>query len=231
MPNQDNLFWQGEGDAWFRRNREALHIKTQAIEKDHTFCMVQKFLEKKPRRILEVGCSNGWRLAELNKQFKCVCVGVEPSMEAIREGKKMYPGITLKRGVASSIPVEKVFDLVIVSFVFHWISREMLLKSVGEIDRVLDNNGYLIISDFLPDFPNKVPYHHLPKKDAYTYKLDYANIFTSSALYTLVARITFDHDNKKFSSSIPSHRRGVCSLLRKSFDEFYLKQERVGLSS
>jgi len=71
-------------------------------------------------KIVELGCSNGWRLNNFYKKFNGVnCFGVDASIKAIENGKKRYPHITFFHGLLSQIPLEEEFDLVIVSFVLH----------------------------------------------------------------------------------------------------------------
>ena len=180
-----------------------------------------------PKRILEIGCSNGWRLDLLRKRYGATCVGVEPSLAAIRDGRKRYPQVKIHRGVASALPLKGAFDLVLVPFVLHWVARERLLQSISEIDRVLSDNGLLLISDFAPDFPTRVHYHHLAHDEVYTFKLDYAQIFSSTAMYATVGRLAFDHDEHRLGVDVSGPKRGVSTLLRKSYKDFLLEQQRA----
>ena len=186
---QDNVFLNGEGDAWFRRSRANSISRTEQEAKDVLLRILDSY-SIKPKNVLDVGCSNGWRLALLHERYGARCVGVEPSGEAVRDGRKRFPEIELLRGAAASIPLAKgdAFDLVIVNFVFHWISRASLLQSVAEIDRHVKDGGYLLISDFFPDWPVQNVYHHLPPGQVYTYKMDYAGLYTATNLYSLVTR-------------------------------------------
>ncbi len=221
IPLQEKTFLDGEADAWFKRCKKVL-INPEHSDRDFPLQLIRDS-KCSPKNVLEIGCSNGWRLSKIKEEFSCQCFGIDPSQEAIRDGKVRYPKIELYHGIASQLPVLPVetFDLVIVNFVFHWISRELLFKSVATIDSLTANNGFLIVGDFLPDYACRTPYHHLPNKELYTYKLDYAEIFLSTALYTRASLTTFDHDNKNEFSNIPSNRRGFVSLLRKSMTEFY----------
>jgi len=222
--NQDKIFYKKEGDEWFNRNKD--YISRNKCDKDFPIRIIE-MLGLKPEKTLEIGASNGYRLAEISKKLeKGKYVAVEPSKIAIEDGKKKYPFIDFRRGLMYNLPMEdEKFDLVIVNFVFHWVEREHLLRSVAEIDRVLNNGGYLIIGDFLPDVPTKVKYHHLPDKGVYTYKQDYANIFISSEQYNLILRHTFDHDSNAVSSEVDSNSRGVCSCLKKNQDGKYIEKK------
>ena len=221
--NQEKKFFENEGNNWFMRNKRALSDAHDAIKQDWILVMLEKY-GIKPHRILEIGCSNGWRLDVLQKKYGAECVGVEPSIAAIEDGKQRYPLLKLHRGLASKLSIEGTFDLVIVPFVFHWVGRAELLRSVAEVDRVVADGGFLMISDFAPDAPMRTVYHHLPNEGVYTYKIDYANIFTSTALYSMVARFTFGHDSGKLETKVDSSARGVCVLLRKSFTDFMVEK-------
>jgi SAM-dependent methyltransferase len=218
---QDDLFFDTEGDAWFNRNSKVLGTN---FENDFPLKLIDLF-DLKPTKVLDVGAANGYRLAEISRRFGSgVYVAIEPSHEAIMDGQKRFPFIEFRRGLMYDLPLQEdeVFDLVIVNFVFHWISRDKLFSSVSELDRAIADGGYLILGDFLPDMPTKVKYHHLPDQEVFTYKQSYADIFLSSGLYTLVAQLTFDHDLHSFNPEIGGESRGVCSVLRKNKENLYV---------
>lgn len=220
---QDDKFLQGEGDAWFKRN-EPLLSKHSYVENDVPLYFIDKY-SIKPKNVLEVGCGNGFRLSEIYRKYGSKCIGVEPSSSAIADGKKKYPDIELQKGLVHSLPIVDKNDLVIVNYVLHWVSREMLLKSITEIDRVVSESGYLIVGDFLPDYPSANRYHHLLDDEVYTYKLDYSGIFLATGLYSLVARLTYyeGHEGPEFDILATHNNRGACTLLRKSYTGFYTK--------
>ncbi|MBU2264793.1 class I SAM-dependent methyltransferase [Patescibacteria group bacterium] len=214
MKNQEKIFFNTEGDNWFVRNNKK--IGAVKISQDLPLFLMEKY-SLQPKKILEIGCSNGWRLNEINKRYHSRCFGIEPSLRAISDGRKKYKKILFKRGLVHNLPLndKNKFDLIIVNFVLHWVSRELLFKAIAEIDRVLVKGGHLIIGDFLPDYPVSNFYHHLPDKVVYTYKLDYAHLFLDSAFYRIVAQLTFDHKSELLLTDTSSLDRCVCSLLKK----------------
>jgi SAM-dependent methyltransferase len=218
---QDDIFLNYEGDAWFNRNAKFLGT---TFENDIPLKLIDLF-NLKPKKVLDVGAANGYRLAEISRRFGAGnYVAIEPSHEAIMDGQKRFPFIEFRRGLMYDLPLQadEVFDLVIVNFVFHWVSRDKLLSSVSELDKAIADGGFLILGDFLPNMPTKVKYHHLPDHEVFTYKQNYANIFLSSELYTLVAQLTFDHDMHSFNPDIDSNSRGGCSVLRKNKEDLYV---------
>jgi ubiquinone/menaquinone biosynthesis C-methylase UbiE len=216
--SQDNVFLKSEGDNWFKRNANSL-VGTH--DKDFVIDLIQLY-NIVPKNVLEIGASNGWRLNEINGIYGCNCVAVEPSELAINAGKEKYPIIEFHRAVANELPFDKdqKFDLVIINFVFHWIGREQLFKSVSEIDRVLSDGGFLVIGDFMPDSPNKVNYYHIKDQQIWTYKQDYARLFTCSNVYKLIGSITGHHETKKFDPYVDNKSRIAVTLLKKDYDNY-----------
>lgn len=222
--SQDDIFMSDEGNQWFKRNKNAIVDQNRF---DWPINIIESLKEKeKIGRILELGCANGWRLARIKDMFQrnVELYGSDASKEAITDGMNRYPDLKLKQGLLSEISFDVMFDLVIVHFVFHWVDRKSLVKSIAEIDRVICDQGLLIVGDFLPDFPQKRPYHPLPGQDVFTYKQDYANIFKAFGTYSEIFRVTFNSDRiTQYLGGNPSDERGCCCLLQKSLDGYYLK--------
>ena len=130
--------------------------------------------------VLEIGAANGARLAKISERFEARAVAVEPSAEAIQDGRVRFPDVKFVKAKASAIPLQEMFDLIIINFVLHWVDRRNLLRSMAEIDRLLKDGGYLIIGDFLPSNLTKVRYHHVKNQEIYTYKQNYAATFLAS---------------------------------------------------
>jgi len=174
------------------------------------------------RNVLELGCSNGWRLDMLRQRLGVRCVGVDASGGAVDHGRRQYPGLELHQGVLSKVPLSEAFDLVIVHFVLHWVDRATLAASVAEIDRMVRDGGYLCVGDFLPDFQQRRHYHHLPGAEVFTYKQDYAAIFENLGTYRALTRVTYERGD----AAVPlapsrSDERKSCTLLAKSLQGFY----------
>ncbi|MFA6279080.1 MAG: class I SAM-dependent methyltransferase [Candidatus Paceibacterota bacterium] len=179
--NQETAFLT-EGDPY--------HLRNQGLKSD----LLDEYLDTLSLggNILDIGTQDGRRLARL----KGKCFGIEPSQLAVDEGKKKYPHISLQRGLSHELPFsDEMFDVVMISYVFHWVGRKNLLKTVSEMDRVLKSGGLLIIQDFYPIQPKAVPYHY--KDELFTYKQNYWEIFTATQLYTLVEKIPTIHLSNK----------------------------------
>jgi SAM-dependent methyltransferase len=182
-----------------------------------------------PKRVLEVGCSNGYRLEAIRRITGCHATGVEPSEAAIADGRSRFPDVELLRGTLEALPVPAgaQFDLVICNFVLHWVSRATLLASIAEIDRCVADGGCLIVGDFLPDSPVRVPYHHLADHGVYTFKQDYAALFTATGLYREVVRLVCDHATHRVSADASAADRCAFVLLRREEQAFYGVSNRI----
>ncbi len=217
MGKQEDIFLSFEGDNWFERNKEAL------TKRDDLVVFLLDLYRIKPSRVLEIGCSNGYRLARLKEKYGCEVIGVEPSEKAIEDGRSKFPGVEFVRGTAEDMDFQEgLFDLIILKSVMHWIDRDVLLKSVANIDRSLARNGLLVIGDFQTPYPIKRRYHHLKDMEVYTYKLSYRNIFLSTGGYIEIAFLSMDHDTHTLSVDAEMDRYYGLALLKKK--EIYVNR-------
>jgi len=221
---QDNVFMQSEGDRWFARNRSALN-EFDAVA-DLPLRLLSLY-DLRPASALEIGAANGVRLAEIHRRTGARVVAVEPSAQALIEGKVAYPSVSFVRGAAHSIPLQQNFDLVIVNFVFHWIDRINLLRSVAEVDRLVRDDGWLIIGDFHPSNRIQVPYHHLKDENVFTFKQNYAETFLASGLYHPVCLLTADHSAKRLKPAVGEGERIGAWLLQKSLRNHFIAAETM----
>ena len=219
---QDRIFLKGEADRYFLRNRKALVKKGKIDWPCNTLALLDPAIRKKIKTVVELGCANGWRLARLRARMPGRYVGIEPSPEAVREGMRRYRGLELSTGTLEKNSLKEEFDLVVVSFVLHWVDRRTLARSIAGIDRVVKDGGYLLLSDFLPDAPSRRRYGHLPGQDVFTYKQDYADVFKALNSYQELARLIFDADRyARTTAPAPSRSRCMSVLLHKSLTGRY----------
>ncbi|NBO17914.1 MAG: class I SAM-dependent methyltransferase [Proteobacteria bacterium] len=213
---QKTVFLSEEADAWYGRNREALAKKLTDPQDDK----VQHVLAKAglaPQHVLEVGCSNGWRLRQMAERFGCACSGVEPSVTAVAEAKAAAPGMDIRVGAADSLPfADAAFDMLIYGFCLYLCDRSDLFRILAEGDRVLAEGGHVVIYDFNTDTPYRNPYAHLP--GLYAYKMDYARLFTANPAYTQVVQVLMGTNGEEHPDM--DNRLGITILKKDSVAAF-----------
>jgi SAM-dependent methyltransferase len=213
VPDQTDIFSADEGDNWFRRNVASLDGRSGP---DHVVEFLSRWNEGEPvHSVCELGCSNGWKLAAIAGRFPAVerLAGSDLSRAAIRDGRRRWPQLELAVGSIDRPELRGVFDVVIVSFVFHWVARDRLAASVAAVDRLVRGGGALILADFLPDRPCARPYHHRTDVEIYTYKQDYGQCFTALGTYEEIQREVFSHAGNE--GPIDEQDRAMCALLLK----------------
>jgi ubiquinone/menaquinone biosynthesis C-methylase UbiE len=125
-----------------------------AEEKEFTTPFQIKLFKKvvpKEARIIDVGCGYGRTLHELYLSEFTNLSGVDISKKMIDKGTMLYPQLTIKKYDGSRLPFENnSFDAVILLAVLTCIiSNNEQEKLIGEIQRVLKDDGILYINDFL----------------------------------------------------------------------------------
>lgn len=203
---QRDYFLESEGNGWYSRNR----IEKARLEEKRAhdpLLPVLRRLESPPRRVLEIGASNGWRLALLREEWPGGTFhGVDPSSRAVEDAPG---GVTLSCGTADSLPYEDAsFDLVIFGFCLYLCDRADLFRIAAEADRVLADGGTMAIYDFSPPQPYRNPYAH--GADIYSYKMDYSALFSWNPAYRIAERHEQTHPGGK--ADTPDNQVGIVLL-------------------
>lgn len=190
--NQKLKFIECEGDNWFDRN----HIyatQNYNSRKDVVIELLHR-CNVKPNKVLEIGCSSGYRLNVINLDFGSKCFGIEPSSKAREYAEFNYPNVSVIPGTADDLSMFKnsEFDCIIIGFIFYIVDREVLFRIMSEVDRVLSNDGVLVIQDFYSRDYQVVGYKHID--GMFTYKMNYSNIFIATNLYREVASLVIGHE-------------------------------------
>ncbi len=212
---QGKIFLEGEGNRYFDR----CHIRKQCEEgtnpaNNDLVSRLMSMYELRPESVLDIGCSNGFRLEGLRQTLGAECFGLEPGLDAINDGRQRFPELELKQGLCSDIPWTRQFDTVIINFVLHWVERDAIDRCVDEIDRVLAPGACLLLGDFFPDHAHENAYHHLPDEVS-TFKELYYKRFTQRG-YTHLAHLSTHHSHlKELQVCSDPSERVIVSLLQK----------------
>lgn len=209
MASQKEIFRASEADAWFTRNRAT----SAGDPAPSVAAALLREAGAAPRRVLEIGCSNGQLLAALCAEFGCAGTGIDPSATAIAQGRERHPGLRLEVATAERLPFEDVaFDAVVFGFCLYLCDRVDLFRIAAEADRVLADPGWLLITDFQPPFPYRNTYSHCLGVDSY--KMDYSAMFAWNPAYGEVRRRLQGHGGDA-TVDAPDSRTGNV-LLRKN---------------
>lgn len=192
---QAQIFLSGEGQAWLERNEAKLPAKDDPV----LDAIKANLLH--PKKVLEIGCANGWRLTELEKQYKCLCSGIDPALTHSR----ITGRVALHRGVASNLQLfnHNAFDLVIYGFCLYLCDPEDYFRIVAEGDRVLADGGHLIVYDFNLDafiLPHSRKYEHRP--GVFSHKMRFENLWKSHPAYTAVSQHLMGKDQDLTSVTV-----------------------------
>lgn len=184
--SQSNTFLSGEGDAWFHRNREKLGKRDPVSDLLGLLPLIR------PKRVLEVGCANGWRLKKMQAKYGCRVSGIDTSGDAVAEatasglddvcyGKFVGGGDSWLGGT---------FDMIIFGFCLYVTDPRDWFKIVAEADRLLADFGFLVIHDFGDTgLPYAKPYEH--KVGTLAYHFGFENLWQSHPFYQKLD-VTFD---------------------------------------
>ncbi len=181
MKKQTDIFYSGEADSWYLRNKDSIEKRS---EEDR---IVQKIkeMEISPKRVLEIGCADGFRLSQFNSVFKAECYGIDPSLEAIKAGKDKYPNIHLSQADAAGMNFEPdFFDLIIFGFSLYLCERDDLFKIAYLADKSLKDLGHIVIYDFY----SKIPYYndYVHYEGVHSYKMKNTDLFLWNPYYSLI---------------------------------------------
>lgn len=223
---QDQYYLDVEANAFFERNK---YDFTQLPDKKRK--LIEQFLpalkKNKIKNILELGCHIGdllnYTVAELGANRGH---GIEPSSRSVQIGKESFKdkcdihvGIAANHVLMESIPR---CELIVVNDVFCWISRDSILQSIANIDGRLNDGGYIIIRDFLPDQRLRNLNHHAVNNSIYCYKIlgSHASLFTQTGNYQVMQSRVFIDGSQELSKTNEydfTQNRWIDVLLKKGW--------------
>jgi len=182
MGKQSEIFRQSEAKAWLKRNEHKL-----PPQEDPVLDIISR-LKLSPLNVLEIGCSNGWRLDKLRKTYLCNCEGLDPCIEQpIRTAAGSY----LVPGTADNIPLAspfggKPYDTVIFGYCLYLCDPDDYFAIASQSNAVLQDGGYLIIYDFFTNTAYSREYVH--RFGILSRKMDFAKLWLAHPFYSMITR-------------------------------------------
>lgn len=184
---QSDIFLQSEAEEWLARNLKKLPVDNDPVMEAIESARIT------PNLVLEIGCSNGWRVNAMQKKWGCMAYGVDPLFKT-----KHW---NCRQGTADKIDhSDGAFDLVIYGWCLYLCDREDLFKIVAEGDRILREDGYIVIHDFHTANPHKRKYKHY--EGLFSFKMDHAALWLANPTYKLVKRELFNSGDEQTSITI-----------------------------
>jgi ubiquinone/menaquinone biosynthesis C-methylase UbiE len=142
---------------WSPANKGNQAVQNECQQKLCELLEQAGFFPLEDRRILDVGCGAGYRLATFEDwgARRENLFGIDLIPERIRAARKNYPQLTFELVNAEALPfADDAFDLVTVFTVFTSIlDRRMAANVCREIVRVLASGGGVIWYDFRMNNP------------------------------------------------------------------------------
>lgn len=196
---QTKLFKDTEGDAWFARNKDTLgHVQK---EHDRLYVEITKLFgdasatDFTDARILEAGCSYGFRLDWLRNQGARV-TGFDPSKEAISFGRKKFQMTDSELVISDCASFFKLgkdkYDAIVFAHCLYLINPDDIPSIVAGACSALKEGGFVLIYDFDSD-PQRNEYHHA--QGVYSYKAKYDTYFTWLPYMHLIKKEVFERGN------------------------------------
>lgn len=176
---QADVFLESEGDNWLERNRRHLGVQDPVSESI-------ELLKLTPKRVLEVGCADGWRLAKLRAKHHCEVFGVEPSRQACMEAAEKR--IPVVQSTAAVPAVQGPFDLVIYGFCLYLADPAEWLRIAAEGDVLLAPGGHMIVHDFIAAEDEVYARLYQHRDGLRSFHFDFSKLWLAHPLYQMVSR-------------------------------------------
>lgn len=145
--------WTANAANWTRAVRDGL-IPSRRAGTDAA--IVAAIAARAPKRLLDVGCGEGWLCREVRARTGCACVGIDFSADLVRDAAAADPGgryLVLTYGdlVAGRHDLGGGFDVAVFNYALF---EEDVAPMLAAARRLLAPGGAVIIQTLHPDaFP------------------------------------------------------------------------------
>ncbi|MGF1612089.1 MAG: class I SAM-dependent methyltransferase [Kiloniellales bacterium] len=141
--------WDSNAANWTRAVREG-RIASRIAATDEA--IVQAILRRRPRRLLDVGCGEGWLVRRIGGQAGCTAVGIDGSAALVEAAEGADPSgrywlLTYDQLIAGERPMGASFDVIAFNFALFDEATAALLAAVRPL---MTPEGALIIQTLHP---------------------------------------------------------------------------------
>lgn len=223
--------WVKESDRYTDRaielHDDKLYGNRDQIELSNNIYNATKTFNSLPREVLDIGCAFGGTIFELKNKFEHTrFFGIDPGQNSIELANKNLKDerISFLEGFSDDLPFQdNKFDIVILTYVLQWIPRNLLIKTISEVDRVVKNGGLVYIEEYLPNKPITSKSHH--HDQIYIFKDNYSEFFTVypwfKEVYRRVIQIENGEDQQRNISVIRKYNSDEVYVLKKGQSELH----------
>jgi ubiquinone/menaquinone biosynthesis C-methylase UbiE len=128
---------------WDNVARHTDHWHSMGLYYHKRLAEVYSFVISPGQRVLELGCAQGDLLAALKPSFG---IGLDLSFEMIQRAKKKHPELSFIQADAHDLPLEKTFDVVIISDLLNDLWD--IQRACQQVLRVLSPRGRVVINSY-----------------------------------------------------------------------------------
>lgn len=141
--------WESNAANWIRAVRGGGIASRKAATDE---AILQAILRRRPRRLLDVGCGEGWLVRRIGGLTGCAAVGIDGSAALIEAARDADPSgrywrLTYDQLVAGERPMGDRFDVIAVNFALFDEAAAALLASLRPL---MTPDGALIIQTLHP---------------------------------------------------------------------------------
>lgn len=128
---------EGDGLDFYRHYEEVLTRTAQKVTGE---------------QVVEIGIGTGnlaLKIQQYNRELK-EFIGIDQSVNMLKEARKKCHGITLRLGDFLKLPLQaEKYDCVVTSYAFHHCNSKEKELAIAEMNRILKRHGQIIISDLM----------------------------------------------------------------------------------
>ena len=220
MTSQRAAFLTHEGDAWFERNAAVRFVS----ESDAVLSSINR-LGIQPAIAIEIGCAGGSRIGAIKSRHPGArCFGIDPSRRAIQSATTAYPNVDFRVGTADRLHLpDKSTNLIIFGFCLCWTDPVHHFRIAAEADRILADDGFIVVFDFVADPAYRTDYKHA--SGLYTYKMNWSDMFVRHPSYSLIGR---EYSEQHSPHSFNRNERVTTDVIRKNSRESFPLMVQTG---
>jgi 2-polyprenyl-3-methyl-5-hydroxy-6-metoxy-1,4-benzoquinol methylase len=197
--NQDRFYRITEANSFYNRwknQKKEFNNSKKIIRpyKKKILKILERNIDIRKKKILEIGCFISDLLNVLKKEYGCKVYGIEPSSLACSFARKYYKlnieNSTLLTSKLFNLNIQNKgkFDVIICDDILSWVDRSYILPCLGTIDWMLKVGGCIFIRDFSPPVNFAFPNHHWKNKKIFNFKQKNGHVefFLHSGKYSKV---------------------------------------------